>query len=245
MFVKRGPRFTRQQLERAIAASVSWSETLRRLGYRTAGGNAATIKRYARRWGIDTGHFRPTGRGPANRGKAIPIAEILVRDSTYSRKHLKERLFREGLKERRCEECGQGELWRGKRMALIIDHINGVPNDNRLENLRILCPNCAATLDTHCGRKNRRPARRCEECGAEYRPRRRGQRFCSRACAERRGRAAGEARRKVERPPYEQLLGEVEALGYSAVGRRYGVSDNAVRKWLRFYERECVLRFPP
>ena len=40
-------------------------------------------------------------------------------------------------------------------MGLILDHINGVRDDNRLENLRIVCPNCAATLDTHCGRKNR------------------------------------------------------------------------------------------
>lgn len=44
--------------------------------------------------------------------------------------------------------------------------------------------------------------------------------------------------RKVERPPYEQLLEEIEATSYLAVGRKYGVSDNAVRKWVRFYERQ-------
>ena len=49
---------------------------------------------------------------------------------------------------RRCELCGQTESWRGRTMALILDHVNGVPTDNRLENLRIVCPNCAATLDT-------------------------------------------------------------------------------------------------
>ena len=137
--------------------------------------------------------------------------------------------------------CGLGEEWRGRRMALILDHVNGVGDDNRFENLRIVCPNCAATLDTHCGRQNRRyrgsrlPAlRRVVPC-----PRRRAQRYCSRGCnvnAHRPERAL--AQRRVERPPYEQLLAEVAAAGWSAVGRKYGVSDNAVRKWVRAYERE-------
>jgi hypothetical protein len=44
--------------------------------------------------------------------------------------------------------------------------------------------------------------------------------------------------RKAERPPHEKLVAEIEAHGYCAVGRKYGVSDNAVRKWVRFYERQ-------
>ena len=128
-------------------------------------------------------------------------------------------------------------------MALILDHVNGVADDNRLENLRIVCPNCAATLDTHCGRKNRCPSRtECLHCGAAFAPRPR-QRYCSRSAA--RWDAAGIPRpgaRRVERPPYEQLVAEVAATGWSAVGRKYGVSDNAVRKWVRAYERERARR---
>ena len=75
--------------------------------------------------------------------------------STYGRQHIKRRLLAEGLKEPRCELCGQGEIWQGKPMSMILDHINGVRDDHRLENLRMVCPNCAATLDTHCGRRNR------------------------------------------------------------------------------------------
>ena len=77
----------------------------------------------------------------------------IVEGSTYSRGRLKQGPYNAGLKTRRCELCGQDELWRGRPMSLILDHINGVPTDNRLENLRIVCPNCAATLETHCGRK--------------------------------------------------------------------------------------------
>jgi hypothetical protein len=135
--------------------------------------------------------------------------------------------------------CGQGELWKGRRLALILDHVNGVSDDHRLENLRILCPNCAATLDTHCGRNVRR-TRECATCGAEFKPTGSNQRHCSHRCGSlsEASRAAHDQRRLVERPPYEQLLAEVAATNWSAVGRKYGVSDNAVRKWVRAYEGE-------
>jgi hypothetical protein len=127
----------------------------------------------------------------------------------------------------------------GRRMALILDHVNGNATDNRVENLQIVCPNCAATLDTHCGR-NVRLTRHCEACGTEFHSYNEGQRHCSQACGQRSPAAvaAQRERRRVERPPYEQLVAEVAAEGWSAVGRRYGVSDNAVRKWVRGYERE-------
>jgi hypothetical protein len=164
---------------------------------------------------------------------------VLVEDSTYSRGSLKRRLFSEGIKARCCELCGQGELWRGRPLALILDHVNGVANDNRLENLQIVCPNCAATLDTHCGRNMNR-MRVCATCGIEFKAGHRAQRWCSPRCAQlgEPGRVGHLKMRRVERPPYEQLVAEVRAEGFSAVGRRYGVSDNAIRKWIRRYERE-------
>lgn len=178
--------------------------------------------------------------------EATPLAEVLVEHSTYSRASLKRRLFESGLKERRCELCGQGERWRGLPMGLILDHINGIRDDNRFENLRIVCPNCAATLDTHCGRKGTADAlteQECARCGTEFWPKYRGQRYCSRYCGsrwDRRGRKIPGAR-KVKRPGREQLLREIEEHGYMGVGRRYGVSDNAVRKWIREYERERAI----
>ena len=66
--------------------------------------------------------------------------------------HLKNRLYKEGIKKRECELCGQDEIWKGKKISLILVHKNGIFNDNRLKNLRIVCPNCNATLETHCGR---------------------------------------------------------------------------------------------
>lgn len=220
---------------------------MRKLGMRPAGGNHALLRKYVDEiWRIPTDHFDAGASARKTPSVAPrPLNEVLVRASSYSRGKLKHRLFEEGLKERHCEMCGQDERWRGRWMSLILDHVNGVPDDNRLANLRIVCPNCAATLETHCGRKNRRekPARECNHCGRRFTPKYPSHRYCSHACGCRwdRSRLRGvpcPRLRKVERPPYEQLLTEIEATSYLAVGRKYGVSDNAVRKWVRFYERE-------
>lgn len=174
-----------------------------------------------------------------NQWTARPLDEVLVEGSAFSRVQLKKRLYAEGLKRPLCEMCGQDELWRGRRMSLILDHVNGVSDDHRLENLRILCPNCAATLDTHCGRNVGHP-RRCAVCGSPFRPSSSKQLHCSHRCGAQSdaSRDAYVVRRRVERPPYEQLIAEIAATSWRAVGRKYGVSDNAIRKWVRAYEAE-------
>ena len=83
------------------------------------------------------------------RPRAMSIDELLT--GTRNRTHLKLRLLNAGLKENRCEECGIDE-WLGEPLSLELHHANGIGYDNRLSNLRILCPNCHSQTDTWGGR---------------------------------------------------------------------------------------------
>src|SRR5262245_49057461 len=99
----RRPRYTEEDARRAIAASLSWAEALRRLGMCATGGSHLILRKYARIWAVPTDHFDPYARARTRPG--LPLDEILVRGSTFSRGHLKRRLLREGIKQPICELC--------------------------------------------------------------------------------------------------------------------------------------------
>lgn len=224
--------FNKDELGAVVASSRSVAEVLRKLNRCETGGNHVTAKKYIEVYHLDTSHFESQS-DRARRlfgGPRRALEAVLIEGSRCSRTWLKQRLLREGLKKEECEMCGQGPLWRGLRMSLILDHINGVRNDNRLINLRMLCPNCAATLETHCGRRSRA---RCPACEKQVPL---GQRYCRRSCFYAHGnRMPKPNTRKVVRPRFDRLLHDVERLGYVKTGKKYGVSDNAIRKWIASY----------
>jgi 5-methylcytosine-specific restriction endonuclease McrA len=127
---------------------------LKLLGLRPTGGNYKQVQKYIKEAGLSTEHF--TGK-LWNKGehvvcnKVIPLENILVVGSNYQTYRLRNRLFKAGLKPMHCEECGWAEVSGDGRIPLELDHINGDHNDNRLENLRILCPNCHSLKPTYRG----------------------------------------------------------------------------------------------
>ena len=82
--------------------------------------------------------------------------EVFVENSTYARHNIKKRILRGNLIEYKCESCNLGPLWNNKPMMLILDHKNGVNNDNRLSNLRFVCSNCDSQLPTYKSRNRKK-----------------------------------------------------------------------------------------
>ena len=150
-------RWTTTDLENAVRDSDSISEVSRRLGYTPNGGVHRMIVAHIRKLGLDRSHFSGIAwaKGQKRRDLSLPLAEVLVEGSTYGSSRLRERLVAEGLLLPECAGCGLTE-WRGERLPLHLDHINGDHTDNRLENLRILCPNCHSITKTWCNRRGRR-----------------------------------------------------------------------------------------
>lgn len=155
-------KWTIPALESAVSESTSYRQVLNKLSLKPAGGNYDQLKKYISENKFNTNHFK--GRA-WNKGikifkkPTLSLQEILKKDSVFQSFKLKKRLFAAGLKPRYCEECGWAKVAEGGYLPLELDHINGDRHDNRLVNLRILCPNCHSLKPTHRGKNRNRIAR--------------------------------------------------------------------------------------
>ncbi|MBL8122396.1 HNH endonuclease [Candidatus Saccharibacteria bacterium] len=146
------------QLRKAVAESLSFRAVLLRLQLVPAGGNYTQVRSRIKKLDLDTTHF--TGKrwnvGMSYHTSTRPmLSSLLTENSSVQSYKLKKRLFEEGVKEAECELCGWAEVSSDGRVPVELDHINGVHSDNRLENLRILCPNCHSLQPTHRGKNKR------------------------------------------------------------------------------------------
>lgn len=141
-----------------VKSSSTLAELIRKLGFPVGMASYRAVKERITEERIDARHI-PVGIS-SNKGRpgwrlpVLPLTQVLVVGSTYHRTSLKRRLVKEGLLVNRCAVCDTKPIWRGKPLVLILDHINGIRDDNRLQNLRLVCPNCASQLPTF-GRRNK------------------------------------------------------------------------------------------
>ena len=232
---------SKEELIHLLEKSNTFTEVLAFFDLKNKGGNYKTLTNRLKHEGLSWDKFREnklTGL-IARRSKIHKkTSDILCENSNHSRHNLKQRLVKENLLEYKCCECGLTDQWNGKKIILQIDHKNGVGDDNRLENLRFMCPNCHSQTDTFAGKRHRKLFRikirkitttKCLMCDNYLYIDQ--SKFCSEPCCKR-------AKRKVDRPSNQELLEELKISNYSIIGRKYGVSETAVRKWFKFRDLE-------
>lgn len=158
---------------------------------------------------------------------------VFCEDSTADQATLRAWYVKGEYSEYKCSICNISE-WNNKELTLRLDHINGHNHDNRLDNLRWVCPNCDSQLDTYCGKNVKyrvwKKGNYCIDCGEKI-TNKRGVKRCVKCFKKKQH----ENRKVVNRPSKEQLLEKLTKSNFVQVGKEYGVTDNAVRKWCESY----------
>lgn len=229
--------FTINQIEDFCKNSTSFSDLARKLGYSSRGSVLYVIQNFLIENNISYTHF--TYRNDISKRKRISIEDVFIENSKVSQKTLRNWYKKGSYTPYVCALCGQEPFWKGKSLTLRLDHINGYNKDNRLDNLRWICPNCDSQLDTYNGRNKNHKHRvireksKCIDCGTDISL---GAIRC-RTCANKvkiqilleKQKEEGLCLKKtIIRDELKTLIRE---LPMTKVGEFYGMTDNSVRKW--------------
>lgn len=166
-------KYSKDELIKMLESSNSLVGVLKSIGLNAYGRNAHTLKKIIVERGINLNEYqirykkiqglKSTERLLNCKFHTIPLSKMLVENKMCSSHSLKKRLYKEGILEEVCSNCGVSNEWAGNPISLHLDHINGIHDDNRIENLRILCPNCHSQTKTYAG-KALKKVKVCANC---------------------------------------------------------------------------------
>lgn len=141
-------KYTKEYIEPIIRSSISYKDVFRKIGIEYTNGTSAVLFKLIKKYNLDISHFTHIRKTKEIKNNC----ELFIKDNQIDRTVIRKRIIKEKLIEYKCHSCGCNDEWLGQKMPLILDHINGINNDDRLENLRFLCSNCDSIQPTY---KNR------------------------------------------------------------------------------------------
>lgn len=221
------------EFKNLVTESTSYKQILEKLELSTGGSsNYQKLKERITLSNLDCSHF--TNKNFSSKEKSLN--EVLVENSSYSRTSLKKKLLKNKILDYKCSICGIKD-WNEKPISLQLDHINGIYNDNRIENLRLLCPNCHSQTENYSGKnaKRKKRSKTCK-CGIEISKSKRKCKECKEACLRKTDKKISRIySRKVEWPLKEELEKMLWDSPTIYIARKYNVSDKSVEKWCKAY----------
>ena len=152
-------KYTKEWLTELCKDSYSYAEVLKKAGRKQGGGTQATLKKKIKEFNIDISHFTgqkwhdiPNQKNNVISREGYSLEEVFIQNSPVTQKVLRGYIERHNVLEYKCQTCGCDGNWQNGIISLEVDHINGDNKDNRVKNLRYLCPNCHALTDTYRGK---------------------------------------------------------------------------------------------
>ena len=218
----------KDKLQEILDTSSTLAEVMIKIGLSLHANNYKELNNRVSQDSLSLETLKDNRKGKSFGGNApIELENLLIENSTYNRKHLKARLIKENLLEYKCSACNNIGKWNNQELVLQLDHINGINCDNRIENLRFLCPNCHTQTDTYAGRGRKKDPvqNKCLDCQCDINKK---SSRCSK-CSKINNQLSFSHPLKFE-VTKEELQQLIDKYTMIYIGKMFDVSYNAVKK---------------